>query len=138
MAADRRTKEELRRLELMSARIGDPADEKSTSARARGYRMLNREFHGLIHAMTGTEVVRWLCGSLMDRADFYINSSTDVSPLGSALAERHADHQAIVAGIAERDPATARAAAERHIVVTVDLIKKELRKELRTTSRPGG
>jgi DNA-binding GntR family transcriptional regulator len=131
MAATRRTSDDLRRLELISAQIGALVDEPSSDIRARGYRVMNREFHGLIHAMSGTEVVRWLGGSLMDRSDFYINSSTDISPLGSALAERQADHEAILAGIADRDAAAARAASERHMVTTVDLIKQALREDLR-------
>ncbi len=123
MAAGRRSPEQLRRLRAISGQIGELLDEPSAEARAQGYRELNREFHGLIHAMAGTEIVRSVGGSMMDRSDFFINSATSTSPLGSALAERHADHQAILAGVADRDREAARAAAARHMLGTVDLIK---------------
>lgn len=127
MAATRRTSDDLRRLRVISAQIGALVDDPSAEARARGYRQMNREFHGLIHAMAGTEIVSSLGGSMMDRSDFYINSSTSVSPLGSALDERQADHEAILAGIADRDPEAARAASEHHMIGTVALIKQALR-----------
>ena len=127
MAAARRSPEELRRLRAISGQIGELIEEPEADARAQGYRALNREFHGLVHAMAGTDIVRSVGGSMMDRSDFFINSATSTSPLGSALPERHADHQAILAAIADRDPEAARAAAVRHMLGTVDLIKENWR-----------
>jgi DNA-binding GntR family transcriptional regulator len=123
MAAVRRTSADIEQLREVSARIGALLDETSLEARAHGYRVLNRDFHGLIHASAGTEIVRSVGGSMMDRCDFFINSSTPVSPLGAALAERQTEHEEIVKAIADRDAEAARVAASRHISRTVDLIR---------------
>jgi DNA-binding GntR family transcriptional regulator len=123
MAAVRRTAPELEQLRLVSGRIAELLDEPSIESRAHGYRVMNRNFHGLIHASCGTQIVQQVGRSMMDRADFFINSSTPVSPLGAALADRQADHEAIVAAIAVRNAEAARQAASHHIAGTVELIR---------------
>jgi DNA-binding GntR family transcriptional regulator len=123
MAAVRRTAADVDRLREIEARIGALLDEPSMEARAHGYRTINREFHGQVYACTGTAIVQSVGGSMMDRLDFFINSSTPISPLAQSLAERHADHEEIIEAIAERDADAAAAAASDHIAKTVDLIR---------------
>ena len=129
MAAVRRTAADLEQLREISARIGALLNEQSFEARAHGYRVMNREFHGLIHASCGTAIVQSVGRSMMDRCDFFINCSTDRSPLGDALAERQAEHEAIVDAIADRDPEAARSAGALHIAGTVELIRDAIASE---------
>lgn len=138
MAAVRRSRVQLDDLEEISAQVGRLFDDPSLEARAHGYRMLNRDFHGLIHEMCGTEIVTTVGSSMMDRADFFINSSSPGSPFGTGLAERHADHEAILSAIADRDPEAARKSASDHIRKTVDLIKQAGAGEPHRSQQPVG
>lgn len=128
MATERRTEEELERLRAVSARIGELRGDPSPDARARGYRVLNREFHSLIHGMSRTAIVEALGSSFFDRSDFFINGVALVSPFADALDARHADHEAIVAALEPGDAEAARRAAEAHILGTVALIEAAVRR----------
>lgn len=128
MAAERRTEEELERLRAVSSRIGDLRYDLSSEARAHGYRVLNREFHSLIHEMSHTSIVEALGSSFFDRSDFFINGAAPVSPFADSLDARHADHEEIVAALESGDAEAARRAAETHILGAVALIEAAVRR----------
>lgn len=123
MAALRRSDDDLGSLRRISAEIGALVRLRSASDRAHGYRVLNRDFHSTIHRCCRTPIVDAICSGMYDRADFFINGTAAVSPLADSVAERHADHQRILAALADGDPDAARAAAADHILGTIPLIE---------------
>jgi DNA-binding GntR family transcriptional regulator len=126
MAARRRDDDDLRLLRRLNAQIGGLLELEDGAERAHGYRLLNREFHSMIHRISGTPIVDAVASGLYDRSDFLINGATPVSPLADAIAARHRDHRAIIAALERGDDQRARLQAEGHIRATVPLIEKTI------------
>src|SRR4051794_11119145 len=122
VAAGRRTEADLTPLHDMHTRIGALCGEHDAEARAHGYRVLNREFHGLIHRMARSNVVEEMSQRMWDLSDFLINTAGVPQPLSNALDARHADHEAIYRALVDGDGSAARAEMERHILGTLDVI----------------
>jgi DNA-binding GntR family transcriptional regulator len=126
-AAARRTEEQLRRLDTVSAAIGALRREPDAERRARGYRTLNREFHAVIHDMAHSRVMAETSHRMWDLSDFLINTTGLPQPLASAIEERHDDHERIRSALAAGDAAAARTEMEQHITGTVAVIRDETR-----------
>jgi DNA-binding GntR family transcriptional regulator len=127
VAATRRTDEDLVSLRDMHGRIGELTDEHDVGARAHGYRVLNRAFHGVIHRMARSNLVEEMSLRMWDLSDFLINTAGVPQPLASALDARHADHASILQALIDGDSALARSEMERHILGTVQIIGDERR-----------
>jgi DNA-binding GntR family transcriptional regulator len=125
IAALRRTGRQLAELELISARIADLRSSPDAADRAHGYRVLNRDFHHAIHDMAHSRIMAETSRRMWDLSDFLINTSGVPRPISSALDDRHADHERILAALHARDQETARAEMEQHIVGTVEIIRAE-------------
>ena len=67
--------------------------DPSPSARAHRYRVLNRQFHGVVHAMAHSPVVAGISRRMWDMSDLIINTSGAPQPLASAVPARHEDHE---------------------------------------------
>jgi DNA-binding GntR family transcriptional regulator len=128
LAAERAAPDQLEELRAVSSEIGRLLPRPEAD-RARGYLVLNREFHSVIHGMAGTDIVGRIGSSMYDRSDFFVNSLSTHLPHGPALAERHADHERIVAAIAAGDRTAAERAASDHILGTVKLIEAALERD---------
>jgi DNA-binding GntR family transcriptional regulator len=122
VAAQRCTAAQLDELEQANRRIADLAAEEDASARSRGYRVVNREFHAVVHAMAHSRVMARISRRMWDMSDLLINISGEPHPLANAVNERHHDHERIITALREQDRATARAEMESHILGTVALI----------------
>ena len=81
-----------------------------------------------MYAMSGTAMVGRFGASMQDRADFFINSSTAISPFADNLHERQADHARVLAALEAGDPDAARSAAADNITGTIALIERTLRR----------
>ena len=127
VAAQRCTGPQVEALAAVNDEIGDLAASPDPSARARGYRLLNRRFHGIIHDMAHSPVVAELSHRMWDLSDLLINTSGVPQPLASAVPARHDDHERIIAALRARDQGAARTAMEEHITGTVPIIRTESR-----------
>jgi DNA-binding GntR family transcriptional regulator len=125
VAAQRRTVADLAELDEVHARIGHLCGERDAGVRSHGYRVFNREFHGVIHRMARSDMVEEMSLRMWDLSDFLINTAGVPQPLSSALDSRHADHEEIRRALVAGDAIRARAATERHIISTVDIIDSE-------------
>lgn len=125
VAAQRRTESQLQDLISVNDQIKKLDEDADPASRAHGYRVLNRRFHGIIHAMAHSPVVSEISGRMWDRADLLINTSGVPQPLASAVPGRHADHERIIAALKQQDQAAARAEMEAHILGTVGIIHAE-------------
>jgi DNA-binding GntR family transcriptional regulator len=125
IAALRRTDGQLNELDVISARIDGLRAEPDPSVRSRGYRLWNRRFHHAIGAMAQSRVMTETSRRMWDLSDFLINTTGVSEPLSSALDDRHADHERILAALHAGDEALARAEMERHIVMTAAVIQAE-------------
>jgi DNA-binding GntR family transcriptional regulator len=110
-----------------NAEIGLLRGDPDPSARAHGYRVLNRRFHALVHEMAHSPVVAEISRRMWDMSDLLINTSGIRQPLASAVSDRHEDHERIIAALRERDAETARSEMEKHVVGTIDVIHTEAR-----------
>ncbi|QJY47454.1 GntR family transcriptional regulator [Pseudonocardia broussonetiae] len=122
IAATRRTPEQLAEMDAVSRQIDALRSEVDPAARARGYRLLNRRFHEVVHLMAHSRVMAQTSSRMWDLSDFLINTTGSAHPLSDALDQRHDDHERIRAALHDGDRAAARAEMERHIVGTVDVI----------------
>lgn len=127
VAAQRRTAEQLSSLAAVNADILRLAADPSPSARAHRYRILDRQFHGIVHAMAHSPVVAEISRRMWDMSDLLINTSGVPQPLASAVPARHDDHELIIAALRGRDQAAARCVMEDHITSTVAIINTEAR-----------
>jgi DNA-binding GntR family transcriptional regulator len=78
----------------------------------------------MIHAMCGTPIVESFGAAMYDRADFFINSSSVVSPFADSIPSRQREHRTILAALEAGDAEAARTAASTHIFGTVALIEQ--------------
>lgn len=107
VASQRCTEEQVQDLAAVNGEIGKLIDDPDPAARAHGYRVLNRRFHGIIHDMARTAVVVGLSRRMWDLSDLLINTSGVPQPLASSLPQRHADHELIISALRNRDQAAA-------------------------------
>lgn len=124
-AASRRTDDQLRDLAAASRSIESLVKEGDPSVRARRYRTWNRDFHAAIHTMSESRIMVSTSKRMWDLSDFLINTTGAPTPLASATAERHSDHELIRAAIVAGDSAAARDAMSSHIIGTIDVIRSE-------------
>ena len=127
VAAQRCTDAQVDELAAVNEQIGQLITDPDPSARAHGYRILNRRFHGIIHDMAHSAVVAGISRRMWDMSDLLINTSGVPQPLASAVPARHDDHELIIAALRGRDQAAARRAMEDHITSTVAIINTEAR-----------
>jgi DNA-binding GntR family transcriptional regulator len=127
VAAQRYTAPQLDELAAVNAQIGLLRSDPDPSARAHGYRIMNRRFHALVHEMAHSPVVAEISRRMWDMSDLLINTSGVQQPLASAVSSRYDDHERIIAALRERDATAARAQMEEHVVVTVVVIRAEAR-----------
>jgi DNA-binding GntR family transcriptional regulator len=110
LAATRGTRPHLAEMESINQRIAslDPRDARS----AERYRVLNREFHVVIHTMAQSPLLRQRHAALFDISDFYIVQTCGFSRY---IAGAAAEHNGIITALRKRDPKAAARAAEFHI-----------------------
>lgn len=117
LAAARGSREEIDNLRRVNALIERLPRERATSGLQ--YRTLNREFHGIYHAMARSpklhqqQLVNWAM------SDFLIIQTYGFQPHLRAAAE---EHGGIIKAIAQGDRAAARSAAELHISSVSSLV----------------
>jgi DNA-binding GntR family transcriptional regulator len=131
VAANRYTDSQLAELVRVNAEIDALSSDGDAQSRAHGYRMLNRQFHGLVHEMAHSAVVAEISRRMWDMSDLLINTSGIRQPLASAIHERHDDHERIISALRRHDAAQARAEMEKHIIDTVAIIHLEAQAERR-------
>jgi DNA-binding GntR family transcriptional regulator len=119
VAAARRTEAQLARLAATSGQIAQVAQDGDPQERAHRYRILNREFHAIIHAMSQSRIMADLSLRMWDLSDFLITTTEFARPLHAAINDRHADHERIRDALVRQDGSTARNEMASHIAGTV-------------------
>lgn len=122
VAALRRTDDQLATLQQVNDEIGELVSDPDPATRSHGYRVLNREFHAMVHTMAHSEVIKDLSQRVRDLSDLLINTSGVTRPLASMTAARHGDHERIIAALRSGDADAARVQMEAHILGTVQVI----------------
>ena len=117
LAAERHEVGELRRLRLISGEIALLRSPKvNAAARSEGYRTLNREFHGIIHAMARAPEIATLAESCWDRSDFHLTSSSSHRLFAERLHEAQDEHESVIKLLASRKAKLASATMMEHIL----------------------
>lgn len=117
LAAERGGPRDVQRLRLISSQIG-AVKEQSTDpeSMSEGYRIFNRELHGVIHTMAGAPEIVVLSQSYWDRSDFYMTSSSSLRMFAERLGEAHDEHEALIEAIASRDSVQSFSLMRNHIL----------------------
>ena len=74
LAATRRTEAQLRELDTVGARIEALTHADDPATRSHGYRVANRQYHGVIHSMARSRIIVDYAARLWDLSDFLINT----------------------------------------------------------------
>lgn len=115
LTAIRHEPNELKKLARLSAEIGDLKQATNLDERSHDYRVLNREFHGMIHEMARSPSIARLAGTLWDRGDFYVYAAGQHASVAD-FDEVQGEHESIIAAIAAHNGDRARAAMENHLL----------------------
>ena len=118
-AAGRRSDAELVELDDAWQRIADLEALDDPQERSHEYRILNREYHLVIHQMSHSRVMATLSERMWDLSDFLVTTVGGVQQLSESIRDRNHDHDVIRTAIRSQNSDVARAAMESHIVVTV-------------------
>jgi DNA-binding GntR family transcriptional regulator len=137
LAAQRGDAAQLERLREANARIDRLRGNADPAERSHLYRVLNREFHDVIHDMADSEITCAAGRQMADLSDFLINTTGVPKPLSDALDDRYDDHERLIEALATGDQEYARREMARHISSTFDLIHTELHPETTSSTRTG-
>lgn len=116
VAAERRTDADIEALKQAHQAIGSLCGSNDKPSRAYGYRRLNRDFHGAIHAITHSDLVMGTSARLWDLSDFLITTAGRPLTFEESLEHRHCEHEEILEAIVDGDGSKAREATERHVL----------------------
>ncbi len=119
VAAQRRSPEQLLALDDVSRRVLALIEESNPVQRTHGYRLLNREFHGIIHEMAQSTIMAEASQRMWDLSDFLINTTNLAESMNESLDHRQGDHDRIRDALAAGDGAAARREMEQHIAATL-------------------
>jgi DNA-binding GntR family transcriptional regulator len=116
LTAQRHDANDLRKLKHKSDEIGSlRQSDLNIADRASTYRMLNRDFHGLINEMARSASLARLARSFWDRGDFYLYSSSQ-HPVSNSISDVQEEHEAIIDAIATGNGDAARQIMEGHML----------------------
>jgi DNA-binding GntR family transcriptional regulator len=113
IAAERRTADELAKLDAIVSEIDTLLAESVETSAVHLYRRLDQKFQRQIRAMAHSESVAHLAAGLLDRRDFYITCVPNGERVyAERMHEARGEHRAIVEAIAARDAVAARERTE--------------------------
>lgn len=119
VAAERRSPAQLLALDEVSRRVLALRDLTDPGQRTHSYRLLNREFHGVIHEMSQSSIMVEASRRMWDLSDFLINTTGLAQSMDEGLDDRQHDHDRIRDALAAGDGAAARREMEQHIAATL-------------------
>lgn len=128
LAATRRTEDELMMLEGISKRIGKlRSNEFDEESKAHEYRLLNRTFHGQVHAMAHSPSLGKFAAGLWDRSDFLISTSIEgrTHLFAHRLPEAHDEHESVIEAITNKSAAEAREIMGKHILTFAERVERQ-------------
>jgi DNA-binding GntR family transcriptional regulator len=116
-AAERHDERQMRRLRLVSEEIAALLSPRvSMAKRSEGHRVLNREFHGVIHEMARAPEIAALSESYWDRSDFYLTSHSSHRLFAERLKEANDEHESLIAVLAARKGPLAAVTMNDHVL----------------------
>ena len=126
LAASRATDSDVEHLERVHAR----AEPVVAAGDGAAYPPLNREFHAAILEIAGNDRLAALAINAWDLREFFFYRYRANNP--GLFAQRHADHEAILGAVRDRDPKAARASMEAHLDPEVGLSLVQLNEPARS------
>ena len=109
LAANRRTDEDIERLQTAQRRINVLSESKNPSVRE--YVRLNRDFHRALHLMAHSPLLDRKQRNNFNMADFFISHSVGFSAI---MTEAIREHDRIIDAVIKQDSNRARLEAESH------------------------
>jgi DNA-binding GntR family transcriptional regulator len=111
---------EVRRINEIVSEMRAAADDKST------YQQLNRAFHHEIYAAARRPRLLEIIESLRDASEAYIRFDFVSRPDPQFNEDAHRQHEAIADAVSARDPETARALMEEHLIENAHHIERSV------------
>lgn len=121
-AARRGTAAQAASLRASLAETANLEIEPDPEVRGRRYREANRRFHTQIQEMAASRIIDSLSRRMWDLSDYLVNTFNEGGNFSAHTAERHGDHERIVAALEIGDPEQARREMSEHILHTVSLL----------------
>jgi DNA-binding GntR family transcriptional regulator len=135
LAATRRTESQLTALKHANQQIRDILLRRRVAGDE--YRLLNREFHTIVHQMASSPLLNARQSTIFATSDFFIVQTAKFS---THMVDAAEEHDAIISAIKSRRPDLAREAAERHIAGVAKVVLRncgDVRPIARRTSKAG-
>lgn len=123
IAVRRRSQTQLARLIDVNERLSEILALSDDRERIRGYRRLNRDFHGTIRRMTHSALLERTSRGLWDVSDLLISGASLPHTLSVELPDRYEEHKLIIDAIALRDEDAARKAMRDHILRNIPMLR---------------
>ena len=112
LAAARHAAVDLVRLRSIDARIGALLATGEDDVHA--YRMLNREFHGQVHAMAHSTLLHDAAAGMWDRCDFFL-STLGRNLIALRIPDSHREHAELISALERRAAPVAKRIMGNHI-----------------------
>ena len=112
LAAERHTPADLAALREIDARIG--ALLATGQDDVHRYRMLNRQFHGQVHAMARSAVLHDTASGMWDRCDFLL-CTLGRNLIALRIPDSHQEHAQLIAALTKRSRVTAKRLMGDHV-----------------------
>jgi DNA-binding GntR family transcriptional regulator len=123
IAVRRRSQAQLARLIDVNERLSEILVLPDDGERIRGYRTLNRDFHGTILRMTHSGLLERTSRRLWDISDLLINTASFPHALSVELPNRYEEHKLIIDAISQRDEDAARKTMRDHILRNIPMLR---------------
>jgi len=135
LAAERAEDADLRELERIAHGIETLKEKDLADKRqAQHYRLLNRQFHGMVHEMAAAPMLASTIVKFWDRNDFFVSATPGLLFL-ERLEDAVTEHRAILNALVRRDATAARKAAEGHVLQINKQIADILRRRAGSKAR---
>lgn len=126
VAATRRTQAQIDRLIAINQEIAVLPALTDPAVRVHQYLLLNRRFHGTVLDMAQSSVLGRLSSRMWDACDLIINTTGGSLPLADEIAERHSDHDRMIAAFQASNEERAREEMRAHILRNIPMLEQDL------------
>jgi DNA-binding GntR family transcriptional regulator len=114
LAAARHEAAELEELRAIDGRIKGQLGRDRKPGDPHAYRMLNRAFHGQVHTMARSALLKASASGMWDRCDFFL-CTLGSNLIAARASDSYREHAKLIDAIANRDADAARLLMQEHV-----------------------
>ncbi|TAM68492.1 MAG: FadR family transcriptional regulator [Microbacteriaceae bacterium] len=118
LAAERATEADIREIDASNARMAAAILDTTH------YPELDTNFHAEIATATGNKILIWMIASIRAELMAIMVAVRTYREINDLVGQEQKQHDDITLAIRDRDPTSAAAAMERHLLTSLDLVRK--------------